>query len=347
VRVPFGERALTGVVTGAAAEGQDTPSSAPATLREIVEVLDDEPVCPPELLELARRAAGRFFASTGELLKSILPARLPAAGAVRYRITERGALARSRGREAEILAALAGGESVPGKQLPGGASRGEALRSLEERGWIRPVSDYRDRARRRETAYEAAPASSADPASVDARERYLRRSPRAADVLSWLESLGRPATAAEIRLATGSGAAAVKGLAARGLVRSFEQDVAASSTAALPPAPRALEPRRLTDEQHAVTAALASAIRERRYFPALLQGVTGSGKTEVYLRAIAAALDAGRGAIWLVPEIALTPVFARELARELGGPPRCCTRPSPSESAPTPGTASGPATRAR
>jgi primosomal protein N' (replication factor Y) len=61
--------------------------------------------------------------------------------------------------------------------------------------------------------------------------------------------------------------------------------------------------------------AIGSAIRERRYFAALLRGVTGSGKTEVYLRAIRAALEAGRGAIWLVPEIVLTPVFARELRR--------------------------------
>ena len=52
-----------------------------------------------------------------------------------------------------------------------------------------------------------------------------------------------------------------------------------------------------------------------RYLPALLQGVTGSGKTEVYLRSIAAALEHGRGAVWLVPEISLTPVFARELSR--------------------------------
>ena len=49
-----------------------------------------------------------------------------------------------------------------------------------------------------------------------------------------------------------------------------------------------------------------------------MQGVTGSGKTEIYLRAIAAALEAGRGAVWLVPEIALTPVFARHLTRQFG-----------------------------
>src|SRR5438105_10752948 len=56
VRVPFGERALTGIVL--AEEGEDSPG-----LREILEVLDLEPVCPPELLGAAERVARRSFAS--------------------------------------------------------------------------------------------------------------------------------------------------------------------------------------------------------------------------------------------------------------------------------------------
>ncbi|MBC8645771.1 MAG: hypothetical protein H7X85_01300, partial [Thermoanaerobaculia bacterium] len=58
----------------------------------MIEVLDEEPVCPPELLATASRVAERFFASLGEVLRAALPARLPAAGAVRYRITGRGAV---------------------------------------------------------------------------------------------------------------------------------------------------------------------------------------------------------------------------------------------------------------
>ncbi|HEY6148534.1 MAG TPA: hypothetical protein VIZ69_12580, partial [Thermoanaerobaculia bacterium] len=131
VRVPFAERALTGVVV--ATGGEPGPG-----LREIVAVLDPEPVCPPELLDLARRTAARFFASTGEVLKSALPARLPAAGAIRYRITEKGALGRASGAEAAILAALEGGASVRATDLPR-EGRQEAVRALEERGWIRTV----------------------------------------------------------------------------------------------------------------------------------------------------------------------------------------------------------------
>src|SRR5262249_10370809 len=157
VRVPLSERVLTGVVVEAPAP----PASAPPTgaLRDVLAVLDEEPVCPPELLATAARVADRFFASTGEVLKSALPARLPASGSVRYRITERGALSGGGGASASteqraILERLAGGESVRVVELPGeGAARRDALRALEERGLVRAVSAAKPRTTRVEVAY--------------------------------------------------------------------------------------------------------------------------------------------------------------------------------------------------
>ncbi|HKF45691.1 MAG TPA: hypothetical protein VKG01_21565, partial [Thermoanaerobaculia bacterium] len=111
VRVPFGERALTGLVLPG--EGEETSG-----LRDILEVLDSEPVCPSELLATAGKVARRFFASTGEVLKSALPARLPPSGAARYRITEKGALARAAGAEGEILDRLRSGAAVRLTDLP-------------------------------------------------------------------------------------------------------------------------------------------------------------------------------------------------------------------------------------
>ena len=217
VRVPFGERVLTGIVVPDASADSDAKAVA---LRDVLEVLDDEPVCPPELLETATKVAQRFFAATGEVLKSVLPARLPAAGSVRYRITEKGAMAAARAPadERPVLEALADGRSARMAELPPEARPPrEVLRSLEERGWIRAVSTEKRTARRPVLAYL--------PGRLERSEKdaLLRRSRRGRAVADWLDSLGRPATAAEIRAATGAGPAVLRTLAAKGVLATFEQ----------------------------------------------------------------------------------------------------------------------------
>src|SRR5271155_3336179 len=74
----------------------------------------------------------------------------------------------------------------------------------------------------------------------------------------------------------------------------------------------------LTDDQQAVLEPLIAALEARRAAQRLLHGVTGSGKTEIYLRAAAAALEQGRGAIVLVPEIALTPQIVGRFIERFG-----------------------------
>jgi primosomal protein N' (replication factor Y) len=74
----------------------------------------------------------------------------------------------------------------------------------------------------------------------------------------------------------------------------------------------------LTGDQETVLRSLAAALTERRTHERLLQGVTGSGKTEIYLRAAAIALEQGRGAIVLVPEIALTPQIVGRFHERFG-----------------------------
>jgi primosomal protein N' (replication factor Y) len=74
----------------------------------------------------------------------------------------------------------------------------------------------------------------------------------------------------------------------------------------------------LTDDQRAVLEPLLDALNEHRSTQRLLHGVTGSGKTEVYLRATGATLEQGRGAIVLVPEIALTPQIVGRFIERFG-----------------------------
>src|SRR4029077_5611355 len=81
---------------------------------------------------------------------------------------------------------------------------------------------------------------------------------------------------------------------------------------------RARHPPVLTDDQQAVLASLEQALTQRGAERRLLHGVTGSGKTEIYLRAAASALAQGRGGIVLVPEIALTPQIVGRFIERFG-----------------------------
>lgn len=108
---------------------------------------------------------------------------------------------------------------------------------------------------------------------------------------------------------------ATKKLAALGLVEIEERKIdvspfASSSERDAPP--------ELTDEQRAVLSPMLEAISTGNSRSFLLQGVTGSGKTEVYLRAIRETLSRGRGALVLVPEIALTPQFVARFRARFG-----------------------------
>ncbi len=136
------------------------------------------------------------------------------------------------------------------------------------------------------------------------------------------EPAGRPPTErqrtllAELPRAAGSDLPALRRLAARGLValeqRATRRHVTHESVGA-----RRAQPQ-LTADQAGVLADVEAALTEDRPAPLLLHGVTGSGKTEVYLRAAATALERGLGVIVLVPEIALTPQIVSRFVDRFG-----------------------------
>ena len=137
-------------------------------------------------------------------------------------------------------------------------------------------------------------------------------------VLAVLRELGGLAfTLGELAEQAGVGTSVVKGLVAQGAVR--EEDSPRDTP--YPP----LDPERpgkaLTDDQEAGAAALRGGVASGGYGTTLLRGVTGSGKTEVYLEAVAECLSRGRQALVLLPEIALSAEFLDRVRARFGAYP--------------------------
>jgi primosomal protein N' (replication factor Y) len=108
----------------------------------------------------------------------------------------------------------------------------------------------------------------------------------------------------------------VRGLVKKGVLEEFEEEIRRDPLARADlPGEEAL---RLTQPQAEALKLIAEPLQQKQFSPILLHGVTGSGKTEVYIRAMKAALEIGRGAMMLVPEIALTPILSRRLRAHFG-----------------------------
>jgi len=322
VLVPFSGRRLAGVVVERLGDAEHTGSaqvggaaaSADVATAEVERVVDPDPVLAPALVALLREAAREVLCPVGLALASAVPAgsaprvvRVLALSA-RGRAALRGGVVR--GPAGLVLEALASGPTTAaelGRRLPGAADRIEALAAdgLVER---------RDRlAAPAARMAEVRTARLAEDVDVDAAcAGPLARAPRQAALLRRIAARG-PEPTAELGREGGSGA--LRALADRGLI-AVETHRAPRNVLGPPVEPDA--PLPLTGEQARALEPIVGAIERRDPRTFLLHGVTGSGKTEVYLRAVAAALAAGRQALVLVPEISLTHQIVARLRARFG-----------------------------
>ncbi|MGX9357038.1 primosomal protein N' [Roseobacteraceae bacterium S113] len=137
-------------------------------------------------------------------------------------------------------------------------------------------------------------------------------------VIEVLESYGSLAfTLKELSEMAGVTSSVVKGLVKQGVVREEE----APRDTPYIPLDAARPGKALTEDQKSASASISEGIAAGGYGTTLLRGVTGSGKTEVYLEAVAACLAKGRQALVLLPEIALTQEFIARVEARFGAPP--------------------------
>ncbi|HYG61748.1 MAG TPA: primosomal protein N', partial [Thermoanaerobaculia bacterium] len=310
-RVAVGRRRLVGVIV---AVHDRTPEGI--NLRAVQEVLDLEPVVTPDLMELARFTSSYYMAPLGEVFRSMLLSDLPPWGDRRIRLTDSGALALPRneaeGRVIEVLreeGRMSAGEL---QARVGLADLDAVLASLAERGRI-VREEPRPSGARYISAVELAPGE------VEKHRAAAGRSAPGRAVVDYLDAIGRPATVAEISAAIGSSPAVVRRLVSKGILRQFTQVERRSLERHMfASQEKPAEEITLRGDQQVALERLTGVIARREFAPLLLQGMTGSGKTEVYLRAAEAALAQGRSVILLVPEIALVPALAREVEQRFG-----------------------------
>ena len=316
VRVPFGPRTLQGVVF------ELTPSPQVQETRPVSEALSDDAVVDGTHLTLAHWISDYYCCSLFEAVAPMLPpgSRVQTRTVVSLseEATELESVANSE-RQLRVLKAVRREGQADVEALV--SSMGEWARStigpLVSRGVLE--RSYRSTRRMigpRYVEYIRVRTS----ALADIRKWLSERSshaPRQAGLmLSLVESSAlTPASQARREF----GPSAVSGLRSKGFIEIEQTQVFRD-----PLADRDFEPEpeiTLSDPQRSAVTAVASALNDERVVPrvVLIQGVTGSGKTEVYLSTVEACLALGKQAIIMVPEIALTPQTIERFAARFPG----------------------------
>ncbi|HEY0003319.1 MAG TPA: primosomal protein N' [Pyrinomonadaceae bacterium] len=321
--VPFGRKRITGYIVALHAELDPAADLKEEEIKDAEELLDAEPLLTPEVLEITRWVAEYYAAPWGEVLKAALPAGLNATVEQVLSITAEGRdelarlpLSRTASAKARALRLIADEGALSLRTIArhiGQARASSVARELERTGWIKLSHRTRSvlaKAKRRKVVrllpLEAHTEPQAARALTPAQQRIVE---------TLIDGGGEMSFAYLLERADAS-ASTIQVLEKRRLVEVLVRDVRRDplANAALPEA----EELELTLVQEEALREIEAPMQQGRYAAFLLHGVTGSGKTEIYIRAMSAALKRGRSAMMLVPEIALTPVFSRRLRAHFG-----------------------------
>lgn len=309
--VPLGRRLVTGCIVALSGEA-DLPR-----VKQLQEILDAQPILDEHLLALTRWLADHYLSPLGLAIRVALPPGIDTytkpflvfKGAPPLeRLKELPFLAR------ELLALLQEEERLPLSRVKRRYNAPEVeavIRRLQQEGVIAVESILippRVKPKRERFVIPLQGKERLEEAAGDLE----RKAPGQAKLLQELVREGGPLKAAEAKLIAGS--SALRGLLAKGLVaierREVVRDPFRGPTLTTP------DPPVLTVHQEEALKTIQQGMDEEGFFPALLFGITGSGKTEVYLKVIEEVLRRGKQALVLVPEIALTPLaLARFRAR--------------------------------
>jgi primosomal protein N' (replication factor Y) (superfamily II helicase) len=309
VLVPLGRRRAAGIVVGF----PEKPRIGDC--RPIEDMLDPYPLLPADLLRLTRWVADYYLSSWAEAIRAALPPGLSGVSQRSVRRTgvpvpEDQALSAT---ELGILEALPAGRSMTVRGLERRMEKSglqHALGRLERRGLLTLEQEL-----------DAAPASVRmekwitvkTPVPAEALAKMRKRAPKQARVLESLAAAGGEMKRTDVD----ADSQVLKRLASAGWIEVWEEARAGETMEG--PEPEAPDVVVLNSRQMEAVARIREGLESGLFSPILLHGVTGSGKTRVYLEAVGRCLELGRAALVLIPEISLTPQAVQRYRGAFGG----------------------------
>jgi len=315
VQVPFGRRKVTGYLVGFTGEPEVRE------VKEIIALLDEQPLFGGNMLALAEWMAAYYLCTLAEVLQCILPTgikqntlqlvQLAPAGKMQATTPE---LSPPAAKVCNLLRECGEMELNELKKIIGRHNYNPILQELQAQGLI-TVTVAANKAKVG-TKYAKVLRLAKPVAEINALLAGMRkRAPKQAAILELL--LAKDGyTVTELAKAAGAANSTVHALITKGILRQekvvLRRDPYAEREFKL------TEPLPPTPEQARALQIITASLNERQPKPILLHGITGSGKTEIYLQAIAQTLAQGREAIVLVPEISLTPQMIERFKARFG-----------------------------
>ena len=304
VKVPFGPRNVLGFVVDVVQE-TDVPIDK---IKDVAQLLDLEPVLTAEMLELSKWLKRQTICYEIDALQAMLP------GALRAKYEKHVLAQVDVAALPEVLRPLF---NKNGKSTMKQFEHADLMKQLKEavdNGLVIVENVVKQQGNIKEIRMVQVIERSEIIEQLI--EKLGNRSAKQKLLMQWmLGHIGQVFDVADILTATGVTQAVLQGVVDKGAARFVQQEVYRDPFKKNVAKTSNLQ---LTDEQQVALTAITDAMKDRRPETFLLQGVTGSGKTEVYLQAIQQALSEGKQAIMLVPEISLTPQMTERFRSRFG-----------------------------
>ncbi len=311
VLVPFKGRKVTGFCLAIL---DQPPKGIEEKLREVEELLDETPLIDPQMLSFYRWISDYYIHPLGEVIKTGLPPGLHLKSEMMLSLAEDGRQSLERAGlepvQERILHEIEKRKRISlrrmMKVIPEAGLRSQ-LFSLRRKGLLHmeALIEEKEVKPRFQKVIQYQGGKSEGPLTK-----------KEGEILRWLENQGERFYS-ELRKQFKSPLKQIQSLQKKGLLSIDLREVCRDPSAPfeLKPYPRPL----LTQSQETILGEILKGIRAKHYAPFLIHGVTGSGKTEIYLQAIEAVFLQGKEAIVLVPEISLTPQLLSRFKDRFGG----------------------------